>query len=625
VRNYSLHRMPPPRFKDVIEKPAMVANQSGFSLKLDEALTTALADAAAENQGEFSDALPILALALLRLVKKLRAPDGTIMVDPNNARRLVSDAVANATKEALDAVGADEAMLRRLIIPRLVVWDPRAGEAGAAKRRMSSGSELFAGGRANLKSLAHALVDQRLLTRAGHNYEVSHESLLRVAPLGDLIRDLRSKFLRADMLTMEARDWTEKGRRIEWAGRTGERLHEAQALLDDEDFSAMLSAPDLAVQEYLTACDEKDRQEREFRERYALLAQPIGESLRFPPQTHGIEMQISEVTTPRGDRPTVYLSYSREDLEVADRIGEDLERAGFNVIIDRWSIAAGEDWKRRIETLISAADKFVILLSPARLASALGTWELDLAHSFRKQIVPVIVRVLDAAPVPSSIAGLNFIVMTDANNYGNRIQNLILALSTDIDWIREHTRYLQRATEWDAGGRSANRLLSGPDIEIAKVWVARRASNAPAPTELQLDFIKTSEAEELRQRSAEAQRLKEVAEAQDERARALAEREGAQARVARRTRVGLAAALMLASIATAFGFYASWERNRAETAASQAYEQKSLAEKQKAVADQAKEEADRQRILAEAAARRAKTLEAAIRRLDPENAVLKGP
>ena len=92
---------------------------------------------------------------------------------------------------------------------------------------------------------------------------------------------------------------------------------------------------------------------------------------------------------------------------------------------------------------------------------------------------------------------------------------LASALNTDLDWLREHTRTLQRATEWDAGGRPANRLLSGPAIASAKAWAARRPKNAPEPTELHLDFIKASEKEEIRQQSIEAQRLREVEKARD--------------------------------------------------------------------------------------------------------------
>jgi hypothetical protein len=87
VRTYRLHRMPPARFKDVIEKPAKVAHDSKFPLKLDESLATALAEAAAQNQNKYSDALPILAVALQRLVRKRRSPDGTIVAEPEIARK----------------------------------------------------------------------------------------------------------------------------------------------------------------------------------------------------------------------------------------------------------------------------------------------------------------------------------------------------------------------------------------------------------------------------------------------------------------------------------------------------------------------------------------------------------
>jgi hypothetical protein len=48
--------------------------------------------------------------------------------------------------------------------------------------------------------------------------------------------------------------------------------------------------------------------------------------------------------------------------------------------------------------------------------------------------------------------------------FGTGLAKLVATLNTDFDWLREHTRYLQRATEWDAGGRPENRLLSGNDI-----------------------------------------------------------------------------------------------------------------------------------------------------------------
>ena len=124
------------------------------------------------------------------------------------------------------------------------------------------------------------------------------------------------------------------------------------------------------------------------------------------------------------------------------------------------------------------------------------------------------------------------------SGFGTGLASLVAALNTDFDWLREHTRYLQRAIEWDKGGRPANRLLSGNDILEAKAWAARRPKSAPEPTALHLDFIRASEDEAETRSSAERRRLVEMASAQDARATALANAEGAlrQAAEAQRKR-----------------------------------------------------------------------------------------
>ena len=143
--------------------------------------------AAAGSGGEGGDALPILALALQRMVTKRRAPDGRITLEAKDAQKFLESAVSDATAEALASSKSDAEGLRRLVIPRLATWDPRAGAEGAAKRQVAAAVDLFTGDRAGLKPLADALVAQRLLTRTGDAYEVAHEALLRVSPLGELI------------------------------------------------------------------------------------------------------------------------------------------------------------------------------------------------------------------------------------------------------------------------------------------------------------------------------------------------------------------------------------------------------------------------------------------------------
>ena len=247
----------------------------------------------------------------------------------------------------------------------------------------------------------------------------------------------------------------------------------------------------------------------------------------------------------------VFISYSRDDLDFADQLDAALGLAGFETTIDRHGISAGEDWKKRLGDLILHADTVVFALSPSSARSETCAWEVAEAVRLSKRILPVLCRPLDGVTPPHELSDLNYIyfykeLRSPGSGFGTGLVGLVSGLNTNLDWLREHTRYLQRSTEWDAGGKPANRLLSGPDIAAAKDWAAGRPKNAPELTPLQLDFIKASEAEVVRQQSAEAQRLQEIADAQAERGRALADREAAQAREAEAQRRELAEAHKIA-------------------------------------------------------------------------------
>jgi WD40 repeat protein len=236
--------------------PVAAARHVGWALHVDDRLAEALADAAGSSVSEIGDALPILALALQRMVEKRRRPDGHIDLKPEDAREFIETAVVEATEDALKRAGTGTDDLRRLVIPRLATWDPKAGAEGAAKRQVANAADLFVGLRMGLRTLADALVGLRLLTRSGTAggvaYEIAHEALLRVRPLGPLIYERRERFEQARVVEIEARDWNAAGRVAGRLARTGDRLGEAQKLLEDEDFGPDLE--EAGVADYLAAC-----------------------------------------------------------------------------------------------------------------------------------------------------------------------------------------------------------------------------------------------------------------------------------------------------------------------------------------------------------------------------------
>ena len=169
----------------------------------------------------------------------------------------------------------------------------------------------------------------------------------------------------------------------------------------------------------------------------------------------------------------VFISYSRDDLNFADQLDAALDACGFECLIDRHGISGGEDWKRRLGNLISEADTVVFVLSPSSARSEICDWEVEEAARLNKRILPVICRPLEGVSPPPRLRDLNYIFFYEEpkvpdSGFGTGLASLVAALNTDFDWLREHTRYLQRAIEWDTGGRPANRLLSGNDIARGK-------------------------------------------------------------------------------------------------------------------------------------------------------------
>lgn len=283
-------------------------------------------------------------------------------------------------------------------------------------------------------------------------------------------------------------------------------------------------------------------------------------------------------TSSARDKLRVFISYSRDDLAFADQLVAGLELCNFDPTLDRHAISGGEAWEQRLGALIREADTVVFVLSPASAASKVCAWEVGEAMRLNKRIVPVLALPLDGTAPPGALRELNYIFFyadpaMPGSGFGSGLARLVAALNTDLDWLREHTRLLQRATEWDGAVRPVNRLLSGSDIVAAKDWAARRPHNAPEPTGLHLDFIRASEEEEVSRASAERRRLDDIAAAQAARETALAEKETAQKReaqqalrVVRRTQHGISAALLLAALAGWNWWEATQERDNVSAA-----------------------------------------------------------
>jgi hypothetical protein len=195
------------------------------------------------------------------------------------------------------------------------------------------------------------------------------------------------------------------------------------------------------------------------------------------------------------------------------------------------------------------------VLSPSSARSGICAWEVSEAIRLGKRVIPVLCRSLGDAKPPRELADRDYIYFYaepkfPGSGFGPGLLRLAEALNTDLDWHREHTRYLRLATEWlEVGKPPDRRLLSAADIALAKTWAARRPAKAPELTALQREFISASEAEDVRQAAAKAAAEIERREAAGRVAEEAKKAAAARKRTTQVALAGLAVALLAAAAA----------------------------------------------------------------------------
>lgn len=218
-------------------------------------------------------------------------------------------------------------------------------------------------------------------------------------------------------------------------------------------------------------------------------------------------------------RSNVFISYSRQESTNVDQLCAALLACDHNAIIDRGAIAGSELWKDRIGALILEADAVIVVISKSWAASSVCRWELDKAVGLQKKIVPVIFEPAFDVDLPDVLTRLSYISMfrnagDPASGFGVGLQQLITVLQTDITWLRQHTRLLQRASDWVSSGRKSIHLLAGDDIHDAIGWMQRGEQNQRSVHLLQVEYVNASQtfadalADEERKRLARLAQLR---------------------------------------------------------------------------------------------------------------------
>jgi predicted nucleotide-binding protein len=126
--------------------------------------------------------------------------------------------------------------------------------------------------------------------------------------------------------------------------------------------------------------------------------------------------------------PTVFISYSHKDSEVADALLRELEMRGLDVWSDS-KIMPGTDWRQEIERALKKAQFYLVILTPDSVVSQWNNFEMGVAlgRQAESQDVYVIPILLRDVRLPSQLSGVLYLDGRDMDisQLGEKIYEII--------------------------------------------------------------------------------------------------------------------------------------------------------------------------------------------------------
>ena len=193
------------------------------------------------------------------------------------------------------------------------------------------------------------------------------------------------------------------------------------------------------------------------------------------------------------EAPQVFITYSRKDKDFTQRLAESLKNSGVNVWIDFERMTVSEGWMDEIVQGIQSSDGYIFILSPDSLKSKVAAEELKIAVDNTKRIIPIVIRDIDYKEVPIELSHLNWIYMRSQDDFSSSISKVLDAIHTDIEWIKEHTRLLALASDWEKNNRDSSYLLRGQNFQDTLRAVTENNGKEPSLSVLQRDFLLASQ------------------------------------------------------------------------------------------------------------------------------------
>jgi WD40 repeat protein len=187
-----------------------------------------------------------------------------------------------------------------------------------------------------------------------------------------------------------------------------------------------------------------------------------------------------------------FICHSTKDNQFVAKLERALQKEGRTTWIDRAEVQPSEQWITAIHSGIEASHNFLFVISPDALASPDCRDELQHAAKHNKRLIPVLAREVAKGTLPDELAQHNWVDFRNGNDFKKAARSLLTALDVDLNHVREHTRILTRAIDWDTRDKNRSLMLRGRDLIDSENWLSNSDSKLPEPTALQTQFVLAS-------------------------------------------------------------------------------------------------------------------------------------
>ena len=118
----------------------------------------------------------------------------------------------------------------------------------------------------------------------------------------------------------------------------------------------------------------------------------------------------------------VFISYSREDVELAKRVRKYLTKLDVPVWQDIRELRSGDDWEKRIMDALSNASALILVVTKAALTSTFVNFEWAFAKGAGAKFIPVL---METVRLPRPLSSTNYVDFTKPRKPWNSLADAL--------------------------------------------------------------------------------------------------------------------------------------------------------------------------------------------------------